>query len=791
MNDINILNENSDNSKGHGFYYDYVDNDQNKKRKISNGNNFDGNGNKGSSNSGTGSSRRREDKPKLSRGSRACLVCRRVKMRCIGADDPPCKRCRNGGHQCIFEESNRGRKSIKKQEALNKSLNSMESTLDNVLKSISNPHVGGCESNQSLSSPSTSTISIDNQYSNTLNNDYNNDQPSTSNYVYQSSPVKYQVNYSDLSNQIQQSIHGSDKPKLNHQAVKTLEKLINGTQYQQLEAANWINQFQESLIHYNNHILQQQALIQRQAFAMNNLQKPPHLRMNTDNENGVDKTKTVTALDQLVNAFEVTSPKNGKSKSKHEDALPPHMRSPKLHSLPDNTLNPLGLLAEASLNNRKYSMKNTRPDIESIIDPPSTSNSDKPVNNNDNNNDTNKDREDRINKITKDYVHNEGIGVASGEYYRPGPMSMLPLRRIFIERQNQPEILRFCTDENIQDLFNIYCNHLNIHTCILDPEFHTPQLVASRSPFLLTAICAVSSKFYTKDLSLQSKLNNIARKLAFDVPSQGFKSVEIVMAYLILVYWGVGPSRRFEEDKTWLLLGLGLRVATDLNLHRKSTVASMPGNDDVQRERELRIRERAWILCYITDRSLSAQMGKPASVALREDYIIRNVSDWALGGHARDYCIASYCELQRIVSRSIDFLYSSTVSPSGLTQNINYVLITLMFESQLIGWLEGVIKGQELLECSEEQRDYIIWYSKFMGHYWLLALFSFGLQSSLDNNDIDLPYFFSKCYHFAIEIINITKNELAPRGWLKYSVDSHFVFITYACVCLTAFEKFA
>jgi hypothetical protein len=31
-----------------------------------------------------------------------------MKMRCVGANDPPCKRCRNGGLECIQEKPVRG-----------------------------------------------------------------------------------------------------------------------------------------------------------------------------------------------------------------------------------------------------------------------------------------------------------------------------------------------------------------------------------------------------------------------------------------------------------------------------------------------------------------------------------------------------------------------------------------------------------------------------------------------------------------------------------------------------------
>ena len=94
--------------------------------------------------------------------SRACTVCRRLKMKCIGAEDgPPCKRCQSGGHECIFEESNRGKRSSKyvafllisctnshlmgsqcrKHEILTRSLRKMERTLDTVLRSIGNPSI--------------------------------------------------------------------------------------------------------------------------------------------------------------------------------------------------------------------------------------------------------------------------------------------------------------------------------------------------------------------------------------------------------------------------------------------------------------------------------------------------------------------------------------------------------------------------------------------------------------------------------------------------------------------------
>jgi hypothetical protein len=55
-------------------------------------------------------------------------------------------------------------------------------------------------------------------------------------------------------------------------------------------------------------------------------------------------------------------------------------------------------------------------------------------------------------------------------------------------------------------------------------------------------------------------------------------------------------------------------MATDLNLHRKTAVASQDTEEGRARDKEVRNRERTWILCFCLDRSASAHMGKPHSI---------------------------------------------------------------------------------------------------------------------------------------------------------------------------------
>ncbi|KAJ6490719.1 fungal-specific transcription factor domain-containing protein [Mycena vitilis] len=550
---------------------------------------------------------REEGKAKPTRGSRACTVCRRLKMKCVGAEQgPPCKRCIAGNHECIFEESNRGKRSSKKHELLTRSLRKMERTLDTVLRSIGNPSLA---SGMISRSPSPS----------------------------QSNPTSALL------------AHSPSPP-------------------------------------------------------------PPSVPFTIRARPG----------------------------------------SPKLHSLPDNSLNPLGLLAEASLANRRANAPN-----------PSG--------------------------LVARSTHETKVGVASDNYFKPGPMSILPLRRLMIERQVQPEMLSFVTTDEVVSLFNIFFEHINMHSNLLDPDFHTPSLVCSRSPFLLTTMCAIASKFYEGNPELHPKLTEMAKKLAFSVPARGYKSLEIVQAYLLLALYGCGAVERYEQDRTWLLLGMAIRMATDLNLHRKTAVASEDTEDGRARDYEVHNRERTWLLCFCLDRSFSAQMGKPYSI--KEDFIIRNAQQWARAPAAigSDAGLAGYVDLQRVISRSLDVLYSGTESASGLIEHCDYLLVIKTFETQVLAWRQHwsaiqAANGDETPTAPWiEYRNYI---SQFYFNYTMLVLNSFGLQNAMERSPLDIGHFFARCHSSAIACAVLVRDQLGPRGFMKYSPDSHFVQTSYAVLSL-------
>lgn len=226
-------------------------------------------------------------------------------------------------------------------------------------------------------------------------------------------------------------------------------------------------------------------------------------------------------------------------------------------------------------------------------------------------------------------------------------------------------------------------------------------------------------------------------------------------------------------------------MGTDLNLHRKTAVISQDTPEGKARDVEVHNRERTWILCFCLDRSFSAQMGKPNSI--KEDCIIRNATKSCRSPVAipSDVSLVGYLELQRILSRSLDFLYSGTDSPSGLQINCDYLLIIKTFETQVLAWrqqwvTERFANGGDGSRATEYKKKI----SQFYFNYAMLVLNSFGLQDALDRSPLNIGHFFARVHSSAMACATIVRDELGPSGFMKFSPDSHFVQTSYAVLSL-------
>lgn len=119
---------------------------------------------------------------------------------------------------------------------------------------------------------------------------------------------------------------------------------------------------------------------------------------------------------------------------------------------------------------------------------------------------------------------------------------------------------------------------LQPHVSLLDPSLHTPASTFARCPFLFTVgtlfllvsflrpgkltsnnlVCAVSSRYYREKSEIYPIAMHFARHAAANALVDGWKSVELCQAYILLSTYGV-PAKRWEEDRGWLYIGLAIR----------------------------------------------------------------------------------------------------------------------------------------------------------------------------------------------------------------------------------------
>ncbi|PKI83046.1 hypothetical protein MVES1_003096 [Malassezia vespertilionis] len=555
-----------------------------------------------------------------------------------------------------------------------------------------------------------------------------------------------------------------------------------------------------------------------------------------------DEALMKSLLQNILKKDNSSAPKSMPS----QPSLASPAESTRTKCLPDSTLNPLGLLAEASIQNWKrqrnpHAAKDCA--SETGAHDAESANSKKPGMNG-------------TGSGQRSAPSKPQVGLAN-EFYFHSASTKSTSDNVGNADENLPDLLTegVVTSEEAMELFCIFFHHCSLHIFLLDPEWHTPSLVCARCPFLFTCLCAVASKFYTKRPELYVLCLRKAIKSAFDILSRGMKSVEIVQGFLLLTLYNQ-PEERYEEDRTWLFAGVAIRMAQDLNLHRKADV--VPGYPLEEKDhREALNRERTWYICFCVDRTLSAQMGKPYSI--REDWIIRHSSEWCMQRYSRpwDLGICALVDLLRVQTRQLDFLYSSTVTPSGLNLDLDYPAILPSFNEQLnetmqfwycLG-LDAMTRAYRSSTTEQEKGDqnarsedegaanartktpfpfsslpsgveggdaadkvrvstlmalheaeppgddadmttrsmyYIARQAPLRYNYAVLVLNSFGLQYALerpsDGASVDKPQYFVRCVHAAKEIIATVKYGM--REILRYAPDPTFVAVAYACVFL-------
>ncbi|CAG7555732.1 unnamed protein product [Fusarium equiseti] len=140
-----------------------------------------------------------------------------------------------------------------------------------------------------------------------------------------------------------------------------------------------------------------------------------------------------------------------------------------------------------------------------------------------------------------------------------------------------PVTLGLVSEDEADKLFHFFHRNLAHTRWGLDPRIYTVEFTRSRSAFLYTSIMAASALFMPSAAALSKRLSNHVRTLAHKVVVKRYRSVEIVLAFMVNIPW-MFPGQHSTDDETCTYISIANTVATDLSLHKSLVSPEMLGS---------------------------------------------------------------------------------------------------------------------------------------------------------------------------------------------------------------------
>ncbi|KAJ7363984.1 hypothetical protein DFH08DRAFT_930081 [Mycena albidolilacea] len=379
------------------------------------------------------------------------------------------------------------------------------------------------------------------------------------------------------------------------------------------------------------------------------------------------------------------------------------------------------------------------------------------------------------------------LGVANSNFFRssptPDPMRSRPLT----SGPAAPHILTrgLITPQEAEKLFDIYFQRMNLSVSLLDPVLYTPQKTCYRSPFLFTVVCAIASRFYTERPELYPQAMHFAQLAAGTALISGHKCVELCQGYILMSLYPV-PAKRWEEERGWLYLGLAIRMATDLNLHRPNT--AQPINES--HAREMLNRTRVWLNCFNLDRSTGSQYGKAPTIP-NSDYMANHSWDWWRSSPYNmqnfDIHICAYNSELKVMAAFMATIYSDPNHPTGLNKNIDFEEVASNTDEELKQLEDRWRQVLEQTDMTDPQNRFRSGLLKLAYSYARLVVLSFGFQHAFGKNNQDENPFLNRCVAAASDVVKAIVEEVGSpdqRIYLRHGPIAQSVFVTFAASML-------
>lgn len=382
-----------------------------------------------------------------------------------------------------------------------------------------------------------------------------------------------------------------------------------------------------------------------------------------------------------------------------------------------------------------------------------------------------------------------GAGIANEHFFKPSSApEALVKQRTPISAPQVPPILAnaLITPAEAEKLFQIYYSEMNLSVSLLDPVLYDAQRTFWRSPLLFTVICAIASRFYSERPNIYPQAMQYAQLAAGNALVSGTKNVEMCAAYILMSLYPM-PVKRWEQQRSWLYLGLAIRVATDLNLHLPIT--AKPKNEN--HAREMLNRTRIWLNCFNLDRSTGSQYGKPPIIS-NNDYTANHSENWwqtsPLNLADFDIHTCAYNAELRHMSKFIAQIYSDPHHPTGLNKEVDFEAIATRTDDELQGLEQHWFPILAEKGNGNAQARFRTGLLRLAYSYARLIALSYGFQHAFGKNDgLDENPFLQRCLNAASDVVRAVVNDICipqQRHWWRHGPDAQSVFVTFASAFL-------
>ncbi|KAB5591031.1 Fungal specific transcription factor domain containing protein [Ceratobasidium theobromae] len=407
----------------------------------------------------------------------------------------------------------------------------------------------------------------------------------------------------------------------------------------------------------------------------------------------------------------------------------------------------------------------------------------------------------------------DDVGVANGEYFRPGPMAHPDLRRIIVERQMVPEILTLgvVSDAEAEHLFRIFHERIDVSLwrapsrltlqaviAIIDPTIHTVAGVKARCPFLFTVVCAIASRYWVERPELYTVLMHHAKAAAATAITDGWKSLEVCQAYLLLSVYPQ-PARSWAEDRAWLYLGCAIRLAMDLNLYKLPTRSFV----NEAHEREVLNRTRTWLICfnmYVHTLPFVAHLAgtahwPPSSAVPPPSPRTISSATRANGGAAPSSTadstsISATTHSSSAPSPATLASYTRTQRAAAASTSTEFGPITRAFDDEMDQFRQD---AEHAYSTAPDPRHptcmYRLALMPLAVAYYRLVMYSFGLEHAHRSASEPGNMFLLRSIDTASEVLRITNEELPMHEYHRYSPDGHWMWSVFAAAFLIKLAK--